>query len=250
MGFSFAIKYYVLRPGVVRSVFTLGLLLLLISTGYTSDKIFNDTAGSHRILIHHHFDGGVICRLGEEHVRTYNDYSHTTSTADNYILGKYSRFITVRFAHGIVFKKDWEAGITYGTDLHIQLHDISAFVPLMLHVLNNTRLTQKLALVFAERVGYSFYLRSKSYDPFLQRTGVDGGFTSETLAGLSIHTRHKNYLQILLGYRFQHIRSKAVYYPDQSLQQQGGVYATLPNKITEVSNGLYHFIYLSLGVPF
>ena len=214
------------------------------------DRIFADSAQDRHLIFHHHFDAGVICRVGRDRVRTYDDYDHLTSTADNYILGEYSRFLALRVAHGVGLKRNCEAGITYGADIYYQPHDVRAFVPLMLHVLNNTRLTKKLALLFVERAGYAFYLRSKNTDVFLKYPGVEGGFTSETLAGLSIKTSKRNYLQILLGYRFQHIYSKAVFYPDQTLIQQGGVYAMLLAKITEISNGLYHFIYLSVGVPF
>jgi len=240
----------IVRSHCLRLFVSVFALSFCFAACRASDKIFGDSAKNGHLVIHHHFDAGVMCRVGRDRVRTYDDYDHNTSAADNYILGEYSRFITLRMAHGIVFKRTFEAGITYGADIYVQPHDIRAFVPLMLHVMNNTRLTNKLALLFVERAGYSFYVRSKNTDPFMKYPGVEGGFTSETLAGLSILTKHKTYLQILLGYRFQHIYSKAVFYPDQSLIQQGGIFANLPNKITEISNGLYHFIYLSLGVPF
>lgn len=215
-----------------------------------ADKIFGDTISYRHIIIHHHFDAGAIFRLGREHVRTYNDYDHTISPADNYIVDRYARFLMLRMAHGIVLKKTFEAGVTYGTDISPRPHDTRAFIPLMLHVLDNIGLTKKLALLVTERDGYAFYLRSKIYDPFIKYTCVEGGFTSETLVGLSIQAKHKNYLQLMFGYRFQQLTSKSVFYPDKSLIQAGGMYANLPNKITEISTGLYHFVYLSMGVPF
>lgn len=230
--------------------FTFCLLNLLFTSSNAADKIFIDSTQTHHIVVHHHFDVGVICRLGPEQVRTYNDYEHTTSSADNYRIGKYSRFLTVRMAHGIVFKKTFEAGLAYGADIYIQANDMRAFLPVMAQVMNNTRIGKKVALMFVERAGYAFYVHSKNTNPFLKYEGIEGGFVSETLAGLSLLNKHRNYLQILVGYRFQHIHTKTAFYPDQSLMQQGGAYANLPAKITETTTGLYHFIYLSLGVPF
>ncbi len=223
---------------------------LVFTQAKAGDKIFIDSTSNHHLIFHHHFDGGAICRLGPEHVRTYNDYERSTSSADNYRIGKYSRFLTLRMAHGIVFTKTFEAGLAYGADIYIQANDTRAFIPLMAQVLNNTRLTKKIALLFVERDGYAFYVHSKNTNPFLKYEGVEGGFTSETLMGVSLLNKHRNYLQILVGYKFQHIHTKTAFYPDQALTQQGGIYANLPGKITETTNGLYHFIYLSLGVPF
>ncbi len=239
-----------LKSAVARVLIALAFVFSLLNVGYASDKIFADSSVHQRYVVHHHFDGGVICRLGREHVSTYNDYDHTTTSASTYPVGKYARFLTFRLAHGLVFKKNFEGGITYGADIYIQPHDVRAFVPLMLHLLNDTRLSKKTALLFIQRAGYSFYVRNRSSDPFMKYPGVEGGFTSESLAGVSILTKHKTYLQILLGYRFQQLYIKSVFSPDQSLMQQGSNYAGLPGKITETSNALYHFIYLSLGVPF
>ncbi|MDB5284250.1 MAG: hypothetical protein JWO06_3325 [Bacteroidota bacterium] len=214
-----------------------------------ADKIFDDTSATPHIKIHHHFDAGIICRFGRENVRTRNDFDNTTSSTSNYPVVKGARFGAFRMGHGIVLKKNFEAGFTYGLDIYSQPYDTRAFVPLMMHGLKNIRLTKKLALVFTERAGYAFFLHSKNNDPFLKRAGVEGGFISETLLGLSVKAKHGNYFQVLTGYRFQHIHSKNIMYTDPSLTQLAG-FSNLPEKITEVSDGLYHFIYLSLGVAF
>jgi hypothetical protein len=239
-----------LKTVYLKCLFVLCALSLFFACAKAGDKIFIDSTAQSHLIFHHHFDAGAICRLGPEHVRTYNDYERSTSSADNYRIGKYSRFLTIRISHGIVFKKTFEAGLCYGADIYIQANDMRAFIPLMVQVLNNTRITKKVALMFVERDGYAFYVHSKNTNPFLKYEGVEGGFTSETLMGISLLNKRRNYLQILVGYKLQHIHTRTAFYPDQNLTQVGGVYANLPSKVTETTNGFYHFIYLSLGVPF
>jgi hypothetical protein len=204
-------------------------------------KIFADTTTSGHVKIHHFIELGIIAQLGKQYVRTYNNYEHTTNSYNNNIVQQDARFFSIRFGHEVALKNVIFSGITYGADISIQPRDIRAFVPVLLHVSKIVTVTKKMGLFFSERMGYSFYLRNKPDDPFIQYTGIEGGFTSETIAGLSVPVGHKAAIQIFPGYRLQHLNSKMIFTPG---------FSNLPGSIKEVSNGFYNFFYFTMGVSF
>ena len=211
--------------------------LLLTHHGWA--QVHMDTTSRGHIKIYHSFDAGLIAQLGKQYVRTYNDYNHTTNADNNYAVGKYMRYLTLRFSHSVGFKNSLSAGFSYGTDVYIQPYDIRAFIPLLLNAGYHKQVAKKLSLVAEERAGYSFYVRSKNNDAFILYQGVQGGFTSETVAGLSIATKHHYPFRLLLGYRFQQLHTHGFYCSDFGIPT-----------VKTSSNGFYNFIYVSLGVAF
>ena len=218
---------------------TLFLLSALLNTQANAAQMHVDTTARGHIKIHHSFDAGLIAQLGKQYVRTYNDYNHITNADNNYAVGQYMRYLTLRFSHSVGFKNGISAGFSYGTDIYIQPYDIRAFIPLLLNAGYHKQLVKKLSVVAEERAGYSFYVLSKNNDAFLLYEGVQGGFTSETVAGLSIATKHRHPFRLLLGYRFQHLHTKGFYCSDYGIPT-----------VKTSSNGFYHFIYVTLGVAF
>ena len=229
-------------------VFTVILCILLSGNAYAvndeharTTKIFADTTATGHVKIHHFIELGIIAQLGNQYVRIYNDYEHTTYSYNNNIVQQDARFFSMRFGHEVLLKNIIAAGITYGADISIEPHDIRAFVPLLLDVSKTVLITKKLSLFFAERLGYSFYTRSTSDNPFIQYTGIEGGFTSETIAGLSVPVSHRTVIQFFPGYRLQHLNSKMIFTPG---------FSNLPEKIKEVSTGFYNFFYFTMGISF
>jgi hypothetical protein len=228
--------------------FTVILCILLSGNAYAvndeharATKIFVDTTATGHVKIHHFIELGLIAQLGNQYVRTYNDYEHATYSYNNNIVQQDARFFSIRFGHEVLLKNVIATGITYGADVSIEPHDIRAFVPLLLHVSKTIIVTKKLGLFFSERVGYSFYIRSTSDNPLIQYTGVEGGFTSETIAGLSVPVGHTAAIQFFPGYHMQHLNSKMIFTPALS---------NLPEKIREVTNGFYNFFYFTVGISF
>ena len=230
------------------------LLALFFESGYGAPLsgagvIFTDTTSAGRVKMHHMVQGGFVMQLGRQSVFTYNDFERTTVEHNNNMVGQNQRFLSFRAGHELMFKNVVSAGVVYGLDIYIQLHDVRAFVPLLLNVSKDIKVARRLSVLVTERAGYSFYFRSPATDPFMQRSGVTGGFTSETLAGLSIWTKRHNRFEVLTGYRFQHLRSKSIFTPDPALANSPGLPA-LPRNITEITTGLYSFVYFSIGVSF
>jgi len=212
-------------------------------------KIFMDTTARGHVKIHHFIELGVTAQLGKQFVRTYNNYERTTDNYNNNIVQQNARFFSILLGHELRIKNTIAAGITYGTDVAIEPHDVRAFIPLMLHVSKYVVVAKKLALFFSQRLGYSFYIRSNADNPFIQYTGVEGGFTSETIAGLSVPVGHKVAFELLPGYRLQHINSKMIFTPGTALTQTPG-FSNLPGRIKEVSNGFYNLLYFTIGISF
>ena len=233
---------------------TITVLALFVEIGHAAvlnntRSVFADTTIAGRVKIHHMEQGGFVMQLGKQHVSTYNDFEHASTAHNNNMVGQNQRFLSFRAGHEVMFRNVVSAGVVYGLDIYIQLHDVRAFVPLMMNVSKDVKVARRLNVVVTERAGYSFYLRSPSTDPLLQRSGVTGGFTSETLAGLSVWTKRHRRFEVLTGYRLQHLRSKSIFTPDPSLANTPGLPA-LPRNITEITTGFYSFVYFSIGVSF
>ena len=236
-----------MRP-FYNCIFVVILIIVLVAnacavnTGNTpSDKVFADTTSGGRVKIYQFIELGLIAQLGKQYVRTYNNYERTTYSYNNNMVQQDARFFSLRIGHEVLLKNVVTAGITYGADISIEPHDIRAFVPLLLHVSKTVPVAKKLSLFFAERLGYSFYIRNKPEAPFIQYTGVEGGFTSETIAGLSVPVGGKRFIQFFPGYRLQHLNSEMIFIPGLS---------NLSEKIKENSNGFYNFFYFTVGISF
>jgi hypothetical protein len=209
--------------------------------------IFTDTIGGH-IKIQSNIEFGLVEQLGPQFVRTYNNYDHTTDNYNNNIVPLNTRYLSLRIGRQVMFKKIISAGLTYGADLSYRPHDVRAFVPIMLHVAKYVPVAKRLGFMFTQRVGYAFFVRNKTVNPFMQYPGVEGGLNLETVVGLCVVTRHKNMFTVNTGYRLQHVHSKTIFIPGQGTQGAG--LPALPSSITEISNGFYDFIYFTMGVTF
>ena len=120
-----------------------------------------DSASKSKLQFAQHADFGAIFHIGNENVLTRNSYDQSVQKNRTYIIGKYTQHFALRVSHGIVFKKQHEAGVCYGADIYFQPAYATALMPLMLYWSWQAPLKSKGKPYIAQRLGYSFYFRNR-----------------------------------------------------------------------------------------
>lgn len=215
-----------------------------VNPSFANTNVLADS--SHKSMhFAHHLQTGLFIRLGQEDVYTHNDLDNKTVKDRTYLVGERSMFVLLRYGFGAPFKKHIEAGFTTGADVYFQINDNRVLVPLLPYLQYKIPLHKKVDLNFKESLGYSFYIRNRNKEPQIIYKGIEGGFNTETNVGLNFIINRNFAFELLLGYRMQHLRSKYIYNANN-----GGYNTGLPDKITMVSNGFYHFLSAAIGFNF